>query len=335
MSKEMKKFIKTAIREFLNENIDSKNKSGIDLAFKQHPELANIGTPEQYSQYLETIFPNSKIKDIVYHSSPSKIEKFRESMFGTYFSYSPMHGQYGNVVNIALLNVKNLLIKPKPEDSAETKELYNKDYRAYNSPTSFSSDGIGTYKYDASIESSTVTKERVQIKIRNPEQIHVLGSKQDIEGFKNFVKTTIKESLNENTVDALPKIIDANFFASFGFPNDFRESKKIGGSTDIYDKTTKFKGTEFSIAYQILNDGLKKLSIHFPHLEVKSNRGGAHAGMTFVFGADVVINNDLVEKLLPIIKKYRKDNFTQNSEDNGSWRLNTNNPKEIVAYIPK
>ena len=72
MSKEMKKFIKTAIREFLNENIDSKNKSGIDLAFKQHPELANIGTPEQYSQYLDTIFPNSQVKDIVYHGSKTK-----------------------------------------------------------------------------------------------------------------------------------------------------------------------------------------------------------------------------------------------------------------------
>ena len=84
--------------------------------------------------------------------------------------------------------------------------------------------------------------------------------------------------------------------------------------------------------YQILNDGLKKISIHFTHLEAKSNRSGAHAGMTFVFGKDTAINNSLIEKLLPAIKKYRKDNFTP--EDNGSWRLNTNNPKEIVAYMP-
>ncbi len=150
---------------------------------------------------------------------------------------------------------------------------------------------------------------------------------------KKIIKTTISEFLNENTGDSrsLPKIIDANFFASFGHPNDFIESKKIGGSTDIYNKTTKFKDTEFSTAYQILNDGLKKLSIHFPHLEAKSNRSGAHAGMTFVFGKDAAINNSLIEKLLPAIKKYRKDNFTQ-AED--TWRLNTNNPKEIVAYMP-
>lgn len=32
-------------------------------------ELNTIGTEEQYSQYLNTIFPDSKIKDIVYHGS--------------------------------------------------------------------------------------------------------------------------------------------------------------------------------------------------------------------------------------------------------------------------
>lgn len=148
------------------------------------------------------------------------------------------------------------------------------------------------------------------------------------------IKTDISDFLNENAYE-LPKIIDANFFASFGFPNDFIESKKIGGSADIYNKTTKFKDTEFSIAYQLLNGGAKKLSIHFPHLELKSNRGGAHAGMTFLFDEDVAVNNNLVEKLLPIVKKYRKDNFSQKPEDKGSWRLNVNSPKEIVAYIPK
>ena len=160
----------------------------VGFVFQQHPELANVGTPEQYSKYLETIFPNSKIKDIVYHSSHNKIENFRDNMFGIYFSYSPIQGGgYGNIINSGLINVENPLIKPKPEDSIETKELYNKDLRTYNNPSSFSSDGIGAYKYDASIESSTVTKEGVQIKVRNQEQIHILGSKDDVTKFKEFV----------------------------------------------------------------------------------------------------------------------------------------------------
>lgn len=156
---------------------------------------------EIYGEYLKTIFPESKVQDIVYHSSPNKIEKFRDNLFGTYFSYSPIQGTYGNIINCALLNVENPLIKPKPEDSSEVKEIYNKDYRNYNNPTSFSSEGIGIYKYDASIESSTVTKEGVQIRVRTLEQIHILGSKPDIEKFKEFILMK-----NENKMQSIEDI---------------------------------------------------------------------------------------------------------------------------------
>ena len=190
MNEDIRKMIDKVknFKEIVNENIGVNIKSGVNLLYQQYPELSNIGTQEQYSQYIDTIFPNSKIKNIFYHSSPNKIEKFRDSLFGTYFSYSPIQGTYGNVINCVLLNINNPLIKPKPEDNSEVKEIYNKEYRNYNNPSSFSPEGIRTYKYDASIESSTVTKEGVQIRVRTPEQIHILGSKQDIEGFKNFIK---------------------------------------------------------------------------------------------------------------------------------------------------
>ena len=51
-------------------------KPGVSDLFKSIPELANIGTPEQYEQYLDTIFPDSKVKDIVYHGAKSKFDKF-------------------------------------------------------------------------------------------------------------------------------------------------------------------------------------------------------------------------------------------------------------------
>ncbi|MCF7833757.1 MAG: hypothetical protein K9L98_00285 [Candidatus Pacebacteria bacterium] len=44
-------------------------KEGVDFVFQQNPELANIGTIEQYSKYIDTIFPESKLKDIVYHGT--------------------------------------------------------------------------------------------------------------------------------------------------------------------------------------------------------------------------------------------------------------------------
>ena len=38
--------------------------SQIKDVFNENPELANIGTPEQYSQYLNTIFPDSKVEEM-------------------------------------------------------------------------------------------------------------------------------------------------------------------------------------------------------------------------------------------------------------------------------
>ena len=62
-----------------------KIKKGVNFVFEQNPKLAKIGTELQYSKYLETVFPESKIKDIVYHGSKIKnIKKFSEfTHFGT------------------------------------------------------------------------------------------------------------------------------------------------------------------------------------------------------------------------------------------------------------
>ena len=57
-----------------NENI----KSGVEEVFNENPELANIGTIEQYSQYLDTIFPDSKVAEIdnsLYNSVLNQLEQ--------------------------------------------------------------------------------------------------------------------------------------------------------------------------------------------------------------------------------------------------------------------
>jgi hypothetical protein len=63
-------------------------KEGVEDVFNSNPELSTIGTQEQYSQYLDTVFPDSKVKDIVYHISKSKIEKFDKKYLGSETSAS-------------------------------------------------------------------------------------------------------------------------------------------------------------------------------------------------------------------------------------------------------
>jgi hypothetical protein len=85
-----------------------------DFVFEQNPKLAEIGTPEQYSEYLKTVFPETKLEGIYYHGSPNTFEEFKPSM-----KYKPETGfhfvseldfakTFGDKVYPVLLNVKNL-----------------------------------------------------------------------------------------------------------------------------------------------------------------------------------------------------------------------------------
>ncbi len=65
------------IEQIRNDGIytSSNIKPGVQELFKQNSELSKIGTPQQYSKYLDTIFPDSKVKDIVYHGTDAKFQK--------------------------------------------------------------------------------------------------------------------------------------------------------------------------------------------------------------------------------------------------------------------
>ena len=73
------------IKEEEFETFISKVKPGVEDLFNSVPELSEIGTPEQYSDYLDTIFPESENKDIWYHATnvePSIITRFKSSPSG-------------------------------------------------------------------------------------------------------------------------------------------------------------------------------------------------------------------------------------------------------------
>lgn len=167
-----------------------KIKEGVDFAFEHNSELTQIGTKEQYSEYLDTIFPDSAVKDIVYHASPNKFLEFKDpsssGLSHIWFSQKPLLGQYGENIYQILLNIQN------PLDEYNSKN-YLKELRHYEAP--INPEWINNYhitgelpkfKYDGTIRSSRVDEGK-SITVRNPQQIHVLGSLVDIENFKKFV----------------------------------------------------------------------------------------------------------------------------------------------------
>jgi hypothetical protein len=145
-----------------------KNKIGVSEVFTENPDLASIGTEKQYSEYLDTIFPDSKVKDIVYHGTKSadKIleEGFKEGFEGTankgvkgfHFAFEKEDADYfankdGKVL-LALVNVTN-------EDLIDVDEIL----------------------------------------IYSNDRINILGSKQDIKGFKKFVNNLKTKSTEVET----------------------------------------------------------------------------------------------------------------------------------------
>jgi hypothetical protein len=212
-----------SLSSILEENLPEEIRPGVTEVFESNPELASIGTQEEYSQYLNTIFPDSKVKDIVYRGENEKQYKGEKE-----YHYSPIKDAtigYGNS-HAALLNTINpfeakiqrdtqnkipnefdsvLNYNPKTIDLSMVKmsdrfDFFEKKYprkeeetdREYNNRRrAFAVNGVFNEEYlkgnEHGIVHSTIGNVLPEIKVSKPEQIHILGSKQDIEGFKEFV----------------------------------------------------------------------------------------------------------------------------------------------------
>ena len=134
-------------------------KPGVQELFESNPELAKIGTEQQYSQYLDTVFPDSKVKDIVYHGTEDKFDKFDIKYFGK--------NDYG--------------------------DLGKGFYFAFDKASIFN-EPIVISAIVNDIEAKT--SPGYEIMIPKSEQIHILGNKQDIEGFKEFANQSTRPQLN-------------------------------------------------------------------------------------------------------------------------------------------
>jgi hypothetical protein len=110
-----------------NEIEKSQIKEGLDFVYEQNQELSTIGTKEEYSKYLDTIFPDSNMKEIFYHGSEESFERFEKkseenlSPLGYFFSDNlDIAAAYSNPIK------KNIRIRYQALEQ-ENKE-YEKDF---------------------------------------------------------------------------------------------------------------------------------------------------------------------------------------------------------------
>ena len=182
--------------------LESTIKEGVSELFESNPELAKIGTPEQYSQYLDTIFPDSKVKDIVYRGdNTTDYNKEKTGVFGKgiYFSQSKVLAKFHSdkikgQVNSAILNTINpnteYYFHPDFKEKAGYKSVYKgiKLDKNEDAVVGLRADSLGEIK---------------EYVVFEPEQIHILGSKQDVKGFKDFIKKEEPTKDTDNNDDIL------------------------------------------------------------------------------------------------------------------------------------
>jgi hypothetical protein len=201
-------------------------KEHVDFVFNENPELSSIGTKEEYSQYLETIFPESKYKEILFHGTREniKFDKFelekisnaRNFGRGVYFSPSldkPMlyKGDSGHIIS-SVINTGNPFITMnhyngfyKVNDYIKDNEIKISDYApGYDSVFNFNyldrdslkkfNDNIIEYTGERDENGMPTYQKEIykspelkEVVIENPENIHILGSHTDLERFKGYI----------------------------------------------------------------------------------------------------------------------------------------------------
>jgi hypothetical protein len=213
-------------------------KPGVQEIFNSNPELASIGTPQQYSAYLDSIFPDSKVKDIVYHGGPKRIEtKFNDNLTedGNFFK--------GIFFSNSLNYIKQLGKDFNKNVSSVTPAIINSvDNFKSQEPLQY---GAGQYwlfeQYDSVQGKDAGQKiEGDVFAVRSPEQVHILGSKQDVEGFKTFIQTAPAEFQGEGVFFQLEENEKVN--GAFNKFKDMNDRMNFVDATETEKRHYTFDG---------------------------------------------------------------------------------------------
>lgn len=197
------------------------HKKEIDLIYDDNPELSSIGSKEQYSEYLSTIFPNSETPNIYYHGGKKGIDKFMSPQdpsfaknkgvhsgtkdYGIYFTsdrslanhYSKGYKKSDRHTYSVLLNTENPY-RTNKFFALSIRRLFGS--KVLDPRSILEKDFNTTLKgYDSVIWHG----EKGEIVVFDPSQIHILGSKSDIEGFKDYVKSR-EQSAEDNSSNTNP-----------------------------------------------------------------------------------------------------------------------------------
>jgi len=193
----------------------------IEDLFDENPSLKKIGSVEEYNAYLKSVFPNSKVDYFLYHGTDVKFDVFDKSRQnkntdpnfiseGFWFTRTKERARdFGSNVKIVVLNQENPYKKSGRLNEKGFYE-YADQVDDIKAAKKAGNDSAILDINEGGLDGDAPVTEHV---VFEPKQIHELGSKKDIQGFKDFVgkptQTTSPETEVEQSVRE--KVIDKNF----------------------------------------------------------------------------------------------------------------------------
>lgn len=159
---------------------------------------------QQYSAYLDSIFPDSKVKDIVYHSrfnvgNIKNKDRWKNGFYSGTKDQADLMADMAENIN-DLMTTSALLINMQNPKVTTYTDRKVEDYKNTNDSFIIQATEKDALQLIGNRDGYNTENFKKEYVVFEPEQIHILGSKQDIEGFKDFVEN--------NSLDTSPALTE-------------------------------------------------------------------------------------------------------------------------------
>jgi hypothetical protein len=166
-------------------------KPGVEELFDSNPELASVGTPQQYSQYLDSIFPDSQVKDIVYHSrftvdNIKNKDRWRNGFYSGTKEQADLMAEMAEDSN-DLMTTSALLINMQNPKVTTYTDRKVEDYKNTNDGFIIEATEKDALQLIGDRDGYNTENFKKEYVVFEPEQVHILSSKPDIQGFKDYM----------------------------------------------------------------------------------------------------------------------------------------------------